>query len=155
MTEKQLVLLRSGYPVKEIPFSQISKVVVSRGIRTKFPIRSLLFGLAIFVVVYFLIPEKDFIIFDPANALVEISYILLAMGELGVVFWFLFAIGIASIVHALRKTLVMKVYPNDGGYEVFSIKSFAKTNHIFDLINFLGVSFHSRFTNKSLYGKSP
>ncbi len=162
LKDDHLFLLRSGFPIQKIPFNQISRIFISRGVVTKFPIRSFLFGLILLIVsLLIFLPFPEFLfehasegfIDDPDMPGSDSHYFAKGFGAWIIMIGFLAAIGIVAISHSLKKTLVMKVHHKDG-FEVFSLSDFVKNNEILELIDFMEESFPNRFSNKSRYEKS-
>lgn len=141
-------LMRSGYVYKKIPLSQIKKVEIKRGSRIKHPIRSVAFSLLLMWLVFTLIPNKEFLFFDPVSALFDISHLLVIIPEFLIMFGFLVAIAIAIFIQATFPVPTIKFHLNDGKHFIYLLKPFQKKGQDNALNSFLEEQFGHRFTNK-------
>lgn len=143
--DEELQLLRSRYPYRSIPFQEINKIYLTRGIRVKRPILLLFFGLTMTVLsLYVIVITSGF-----PDSFFNDSYqgdsvpVFKAFGYFLIMGGFLLALGGFAIYQAIFPTWVLKIELTDGSTDVMSINKLFETNEVFKLARFLRANFSS------------
>ena len=137
-TSGELHLLRSKFAFKKIPFYTITKITIKRGVRTKYPIRLLSFGLLIVgLVLYILFHSTD--VFngqwyeEPSpNGRIFVDFCRILAGA-----WR------SCYFSSCLPNRVLKVDYSGGGYDILSLDKLKETNEISGLISFLKENFRT------------
>ncbi len=131
INELGVQLLKAGIVYRSIDFIEIQTFEFKYGAQTKYPIRTLLFGLTLVGV-----PNLIWYFLGPINFPFPTDYPRVQIGGM-IAYLFMVLMGIAAmyLVIARRKILVLKL--NDGSSEILQLKKLNKENRIPKLIEFL------------------
>lgn len=132
-TEKELQLIRSIFPYRNIPFEDISKVELKKGIRIKHKVRTLIFGLILLTAPLLIIFSIDVLkmpnfhqMDDPRRFAVVILVCLMSL-----------FMGLMSIYVSTIKIPIMKTIYRDGSFDIFSVKRLIKKGELEGFVHFL------------------
>ena len=135
LTLSDLHLLRSGFSYRRIPHESIKHISIEKGIRTKHPIRSIVFGLILILSsAWLLINSLNLNLLEPGFS-DNLAYKVvwgwwMMMG-------FLALLGFVSVFWALKRTLILKVITLDGQKELFTLNELQKKNKLSELKKFI------------------
>lgn len=133
ITETEIQLLRSKFAYRKIPFEQLRSVELTRGARIKYPLRTLIFGLAVIAISIFIFLQIGEFHFPKLGETDNPKGPLVVL----IVFGIMIFTGLASIYMSTIKTLILCANIEDGTMEVLELTDLKKTNELHKLEQFL------------------
>lgn len=141
LTDNEIHLMRSRFPYKKIAFKNIQRIEIKKSIRTKHPIRVIVFGTLILLFILWLF-KGQYQVLTP-NILKDKELVSGARGYAALLtaIGFLIVISALSFSQVLFKKHMLMVVFTDGSDELLPITEIRKNNKTMDLIRFLTNNF--------------